>query len=634
MGFTLRNGANADYKPAAADEKTRLENCVVEGCAATDWNGVLRECTLVNCVVKGCSAPESPLIDQCELENCAIAGNAGSAAILRGCQLWNCTVAGNQCGDYAAAVEWGGAWNSIVWGNVDESGQENSEWINYETDEEGREYAYFPYTNCCIAGFGELAERLEEEGVDWEATGCFEADPRFVDAANGDVRLRVGSPCIDAGTTEMARGKTDAAGNARVRGKCIDLGCYESEWTAAETGMTAVEGEEWWYSVADGVATVVRGPTNGVVEIPGELGGHPVGVIGARAFYGAEGLTAVEIPRGVTRIGTAAFSECDTLETAVIPEGVERIGTEAFYDCRRLAGVTLPESLAEIGNYAFGECFALQRGDIAGGVKRIGEWAFAYCRQLETVVLSEGLERLGEAVFAQCTQLGELWLPGSLVEIGENAFSCREDGLRRLEVPAAWKGTEMLAETGVPEGCEIVYYGEEGGGALPEIADASEIEGALAGAAGGRLKAKITSAEAYDAFRAWALGVKGSDGELAGAEGVLASEHAWPSYLLGAEALFGEEPEIRLAIAGIGSGAGGGGETVDLRVTVLDGGRAAAVDGEKVGALLAGTGDAGDWAGAAVPLEVAAEGLDGDSLRFEVAPGAGAGGAVFLRLAE
>jgi len=52
------------------------------------------------------------------------------------------------------------------------------------------------------------------------------AEPQFVDPANGDYRLKPGSPGIDAGTTIEAV-KTDVRGVERPQGKGYDIGAYE-----------------------------------------------------------------------------------------------------------------------------------------------------------------------------------------------------------------------------------------------------------------------------------------------------------------------------------------------------------------------------------------------------------------------
>ena len=66
-------------------------------------------------------------------------------------------------------------------------------------------------------------------GTPRSETGTIVADPRFVDAANGNYRLAADSPLIDAGTDAPAGGAAgfDLDGVTRIQGAHIDVGAYE-----------------------------------------------------------------------------------------------------------------------------------------------------------------------------------------------------------------------------------------------------------------------------------------------------------------------------------------------------------------------------------------------------------------------
>ena len=166
----------------------------------------------------------------------------------------------------------------------------------------------------------------------------------------------------------------------------------------------------------------------------------------------------------------------------------------------------------------------------------------------------------------------------------------------------------------------------------PDAKDAAEVAAALAEAEDARLKERIGSVGEYDAFRAW------SAEEGRAEKAVRDSEHAWSSYALGAEGLFENEPEIR--IAGFASDESAAprraaGYTWEIRVTVKDGENTASVDADKVAALFEATRQIGDWTEPALlPLSVTAKGTDGDMLIFEVTLDGEEEPGAFLRLGE
>jgi len=109
---------------------------------------------------------------------------------------------------------------SIVWGNV-KSG-EASNWADCW-------YADYTCSTPLPSGEGNVC-----------------ADPMFVDAANGDFRLRMGSPCINAYTSPYpmlyeyeAPYPYDFDGNPRIQRGTPDIGPYEYQPTNATQTITA-----------------------------------------------------------------------------------------------------------------------------------------------------------------------------------------------------------------------------------------------------------------------------------------------------------------------------------------------------------------------------------------------------------
>jgi hypothetical protein len=59
----------------------------------------------------------------------------------------------------------------------------------------------------------------------WSGAGNINADPLFADV---DLRLSVGSPCIDAGDNSAVLVATDLDGNPRIINNIVDMGAYEA----------------------------------------------------------------------------------------------------------------------------------------------------------------------------------------------------------------------------------------------------------------------------------------------------------------------------------------------------------------------------------------------------------------------
>ena len=163
----------------------------------------------------------------------------------------------------------------------------------------------------------------------------------------------------------------------------------------------------------------------------------------------------------------------------------------------------------------------------------------------------------------------------------------------------------------------------------PEVQDEAGVAAVLGEAADARLAEQIGSVEEYNDFRAWVEG-KGLD-----PKEVQASERAWPSYLLGADALLENEPKIQ--IVGYSSGEGAekdraAGFSWEIRVTIHDGETAVDVDSAKVASMFEATRQIGDWTKSSLlPLTAKAKGRDGDVLLFEVSVSEAVPGAI-LRL--
>ena len=243
-GFTITNGTT--LVGAVADPFNgggvlctngswpTISNCVFENNSCACWggavyggwfsNGTIR---LINCTMKGnYSGDDGGAVfsvgASIDLESCLFVGNeaateggalctfANGAITLR-----NVTMVGNIALNGSAIFGSSGVTitNSIIRDNIGSPSQVTAN-------------PNITYTNI--------------NGVVGE--GNIDADPRFLDARNGDYRLRYDSPAIDAGdpATVVAPGETDLEGDLRLLGNVIDMGADETHRLGDVNGDDAV----------------------------------------------------------------------------------------------------------------------------------------------------------------------------------------------------------------------------------------------------------------------------------------------------------------------------------------------------------------------------------------------------------
>ena len=210
---------------------------------------------------------------------------------------------------------------------------------------------------------------------------------------------------------------------------------------------------DYTYTVNDDGTLTITGYTGSdtEIEIPAEIDGKKVTVIGFNAFYNCQTLEKVVIDEGISEIREHAFSECNNLKKIIIPSSVESLGKAdygytswlggnltsagpigsgcdiefgwtdkipdgAFYNYENLVDVTLPESITSIGEYAF--AFSnISEITITKNVTALGYYVFYACDNLKIVTVENGSEFFGEMAFWGCDSITTIrGLTGSYAE--------------------------------------------------------------------------------------------------------------------------------------------------------------------------------------------------------------------------
>ncbi len=122
--------------------------------------------------------------------------------------------------------------NCIIWGN---------DWYNGATTITDGSQIFVWGSDCAPEFYNSILQGGYEEVHGYENIAVYDtatmldSDPMFIDVLNRDFRLQCGSPAINSGTADTAGlmiPSKDLAGNQRIVGNRIDMGCYESDVTS------------------------------------------------------------------------------------------------------------------------------------------------------------------------------------------------------------------------------------------------------------------------------------------------------------------------------------------------------------------------------------------------------------------
>jgi len=185
------------------------------------YSGIIKDCTIVDNTAKNAgggihSGEFSASGSHVTIINCLIARNQASTNVGGGVWLGtgtveNCTIVSNYAqvagGGFYISTNGGGT-NNIIYFNTADIEPSAANFTN-TSGNTGLNY-------CCVI-----------PAVD--GAGNITNDPALKDLAGGDYRLRLNSPCVNAGTNQpWMTGAVDLDGNARIRYGIVDLGAYEA----------------------------------------------------------------------------------------------------------------------------------------------------------------------------------------------------------------------------------------------------------------------------------------------------------------------------------------------------------------------------------------------------------------------
>lgn len=242
--ITFTNGFSASSTDAGIEFGVHggtVSNCVVRNTSAQNWNGsgsaiycpyagFVTHCRFYDCKLEGaCGGGSKPIVylPKGRLENSFFTGCSDTFKadddhiqmiyVGSGGSVVNCTFVGNTAGDcHFLEVGAGGVISNTVFAaNTFPAKVDGDVWTGFCQEGANLETAFVN----CATDFGEQLNATCKVGT---------PETMFKDYAAGDFTPKTDGPLYNAGVTPSGWDKiTDLAGNPRVVGSSVDIGCYE-----------------------------------------------------------------------------------------------------------------------------------------------------------------------------------------------------------------------------------------------------------------------------------------------------------------------------------------------------------------------------------------------------------------------
>jgi len=373
LDSVIKDGSNTDTGNAGRG-----------GCVKMSGNAVVRGCTLTGGSVKGggCGAY---VLGNALLVGCVVSNNAATATgsgirTAGNGVVSNCIIRANgsaSTGGGGVYMDGGRLVNSLVFGNTATFGggvylaNANARVVNctiadnIATGINGanlyRDKAAQTINTLVAGGVYSLA------GTD--TTSFFGDDPLFVDAANGNYRLRGASPCIDAGTAQTwSADATDISGaTARVIDgdndgtPAVDIGAYEYDPAAVSTpgcGFYTANPATASYPATVTFTPAVEGAYGSVTSVSWDFGDgateNGASLSATSHAYGSAGAYTVTLTVGTTLAGTLTDTSTILLKSATVYVAPGGSSANKPYASADKPAASLGEAMAMLGIPASG----------------------------------------------------------------------------------------------------------------------------------------------------------------------------------------------------------------------------------------------------------------------------------------